>query len=58
MAETPITADDPDIPADPPTGPESPDPEIDDQPMGVPADMDPEDAPSPGLPRTEPPAAD
>jgi membrane AbrB-like protein len=54
--ETPITPDDPDIPDEPPP-PES-DPETDDQPMGVPAEMDPEEAPLPGLPEREPPAAD
>jgi hypothetical protein len=31
--------------------------EVPDQPLGAPADMDPEDAPLPGLPEAEPPAA-
>jgi hypothetical protein len=55
--QTPITPEDPDVPAEPPSGLESPDPEIHDQPLGVPADADPADAPAPGLPQTEPPAA-
>jgi hypothetical protein len=29
--------------------------EIDDQPLGVPDEMDPEEAPLPGIPETEPP---
>jgi hypothetical protein len=32
-------------------------PEVPDQPLGAPADLDPEDAPLPGLPESEPPAA-
>jgi hypothetical protein len=31
--------------------------EVDDQPLGVPEDLDPEDAPLPGIPEAEPPAA-
>jgi len=57
MPETPITPDDPDIPADPPP-PGDGEPEIDDQPLGVPDDLDPDAAPLPGLPETEPPQAD
>ena len=57
MPETPITPDDPDIPADPPP-PGDGEPEIDDQPLGVPDELDDDDAPLPGLPRTEPPQAD
>jgi hypothetical protein len=57
MTETPITPQDPDIPDDPPPGREDPDPEIHDQPLGVPAEADPEHAPSPGLPEKEPPDA-
>ena len=49
MSETPITPEDPDIPEDPPPA-EDGSPEEEDQPMGVPADMDPEDAPLPGHP--------
>ena len=33
-------------------------PEIDDQPLGPPADLDEDDAPLPGLPESEPPQAD
>ena len=33
-------------------------PEVDDQPLGPPADLDEDDAPLPGLPESEPPAAD
>jgi hypothetical protein len=58
MTETPITPQDPEIPDEPPTGPSGPDPEIHDQPLGVPDDLAPEDAPSPGLPESEPPQAD
>ena len=57
MSETPITPEDPDVPGDPPPA-ESGDPEIDDQPLGVPGDLDPDDAPLPGLPQSEPPQAD
>jgi uncharacterized protein len=57
MSETPITPDDPDIPDEPPPA-EDGSPETDDQPLGPPAGLDPEDAPLPGLPRKEPPAAD
>ena len=55
--ETPITPEDPDIPdTAPPPGDGGP--EIDDQPLGPPADLDEDDAPLPGLPENEPPAAD
>ena len=57
MSETPITPDDPDIPDDRPPPGEG-EPEIDDQPLGVPDDLDPSDAPLPGLPESEPPQAD
>ncbi len=57
MNETPITPEDPDIPDVPPP-PGDGTPEIDDQPLGVPDDLDPEDAPLPGLPESEPPQAD
>lgn len=56
MSETPITPDDPDIPDAPPPA-ESGEPEVADQPLGVPDDLDAEDAPLPGLPESEPPAA-
>ena len=55
--ETPITPEDPDIPAEPPD-PDAVEPEVDDQPLGPPADLDEDDAPLPGLPESEPPAAD
>ena len=55
--ETPITPDDPDIPAEPPP-PDDGSPEVDDQPLGPPADLPEEEAPLPGLPEREPPAAD
>jgi len=54
VTETPITPEDPEIPTQPPA-PGAGEPELDDQPLGVPADLDEEDAPSPGLPETEPP---
>ena len=57
MSETPITPDDPDIPENPPPA-EDGEPETDDQPLGPPAELDPDDAPLPGLPENEPPAAD
>ena len=38
MTETPITPQDPDIPEEPPP-PDAADPEVDDQPLGPPADM-------------------
>jgi hypothetical protein len=57
MTETPITPDDPDIPDDPPPPGEGA-PEIDDQPLGVPDELDPEEAPLPGVPESEPPQAD
>ena len=57
MSETPITPDDPDVPADPPPA-EQGEPEIDDQPLGVPEDLDEDEAPLPGFPESEPPAAD
>jgi hypothetical protein len=55
--ETPITPEDPEIPGSPPP-PGDGGPEIADQPLGPPADLDPEDAPLPGLPESEPPQAD
>jgi membrane AbrB-like protein len=57
MSETPITPEDPNIPDEPPPS-EDGSPEVADQPLGVPHDLDPEEAPLPGLPRKEPPAAD
>jgi hypothetical protein len=57
MSETPITPEDPDIPDEPPPA-EDGSPEIEDQPLGPPAELDPEDAPLPGLPESEPPASE
>jgi hypothetical protein len=57
MSETPITPSEPDIPAEPPPA-EDGSPEEHDQPMGPPAELDPDDAPLPGLPEREPPQAD
>jgi len=57
MSETPITPDDPDVPGEPPAAGDG-EPEIDDQPLGVPDDLDEDDAPLPGFPESEPPAAD
>ena len=31
--------------------------EVDDQPLGVPDELEPEDAPSPGIPEAEPPSS-
>jgi hypothetical protein len=56
-SETPITPDDPDIPSEPPE-PEGAESEVDDQPLGPPADLDEDDAPLPGLPESEPPASE
>ena len=57
MSETSITPDDPDIPDEPPPA-EDGTPEIEDQPLGPPAELEPEKAPLPGIPEREPPAAD
>jgi hypothetical protein len=54
---TPITPEDPELPPEPPR-PGTGDPEIDDQPLGVPEELDPDDAPLPGFPESEPPQAD
>ena len=55
--ETPITPDDPDIPDETPDS-DAVEPEVDDQPLGPPADLDVDAAPLPGLPDNEPPAAE
>jgi hypothetical protein len=57
MSETPITPEDPDVPAEPPAADDG-EPEIPDQPLGPPDDLPEEDAPLPGLPEAEPPQAD
>ena len=57
MTETPITPDEPEIPDDTPP-PGDGEPEVHDQPLGVPDELDPEEAPLPGFPESEPPAAD
>jgi hypothetical protein len=58
VSETSITPEDPDVPDSPPSGPEGPSPESDDQPLGPPAELDPDEAPLPGLPEAEPPASE
>ena len=45
--------DEPEIPASPP--PPDDGTEVHDQPLGAPDDLDPEEAPLPGLPESEPP---
>ena len=45
------------IPEDPPP-PDDPSPEVPDQPLGPPADLDEDDAPLPGIPEKEPPASE
>ena len=57
MTETPITPDEPDIPDEPPA-PDAVEPEVDDQPLGPPSELDEDEAPLPGLPENEPPQAD
>jgi hypothetical protein len=57
VTETPITPEDPDVPGETPDA-DAVEPEIDDQPLGPPADLDEDDAPLPGLPEREPPAAE
>ena len=57
MTLSDITPDDPDIPDDPPA-PEDPSPEVEDQPLGPPAELPEEDAPLPGIPENEPPASE
>ena len=56
MSETPITPEDPEVPSEPPPA-DAGEPELDDQPLGVPEDLDPDDAPLPGMPESEPPEA-
>jgi len=56
MDETPdIAPENPDIPASRPPAEEGI--EVEDQPLGVPDDADPGEAPLPGVPEKEPPAA-
>jgi hypothetical protein len=55
--ETPITPEEPEIPAEQPD-PDAVEPEVDDQPLGPPADLDEDEAPLPGLPESEPPASE
>jgi hypothetical protein len=46
-----------DVPQDrPPPG--DPSPEVPDQPLGPPAELDEDDAPLPGIPEKEPPASE
>jgi hypothetical protein len=57
MTETPdIAPEDPQVPDDPPAADDST-PEVPDQPLGPPADLDEDDAPLPGVPEKEPPAS-
>lgn len=58
MAESTDPApDDPEIPDEYPSA-EGAEPELDDQPLGPPADADPDEAPLPGIPDgREPPSA-
>jgi hypothetical protein len=49
--DTPITPDEP-------PDPDAVEPEVHDQPLGPPADLDEDDAPLPGLPEAEPPASE
>ncbi len=57
MTESPdIAPEDPDIPNDPPP-PGDGGPELPDQPLGPPSEIDEEDAPLPGVPESEPPAS-
>ena len=53
--ETPITPEEPEIPAEPPD-PDAVEPEVEDQPLGPPSELDEDEAPLPGLPEAEPPA--
>ena len=55
--ETPITPEEPEIPAEPPD-PDAVEPEVDDQPLGPPSELDEDEAPLPGLPESEPPASE
>ena len=58
MTETPdIAPEDPAVPDDPPPADDG-SPEIRDQPLGPPADLDDDDAPLPGVPENEPPASE
>jgi hypothetical protein len=52
-----ITPSDPDIPDEPPA-PDGGSPEVEDQPLGPPADLDEDEAPLPGIPEKEPPASE
>jgi len=56
MSDTPDVQWDEDIPPERPTEPGGGESEVDDQPLGTPAELDPDDAPAPGLPETEPPS--
>ena len=46
-----------DIPDEPPPAEGGEGTEVGDQPLGAPAELDPEDAPLPGLPEAEPPSS-
>jgi hypothetical protein len=53
-----ITPSDPEIPDEAPEEPDGGTAEVEDQPLGPPADMPEEDAPLPGIPEKEPPASE
>jgi len=58
MSETPdIAEDDPAVPEQTPP-PGDPSPEVPDQPLGPPAELDEDEAPLPGVPEKEPPASE
>jgi hypothetical protein len=57
VSETPITPDEPDVPDDRPDADDGT-PEVEDQPLGPPSDLPEEEAPLPGVPESEPPAAE
>ena len=46
-----------DVPEDPPPA-DDPSPEVPDQPLGPPAELDHDEAPLPGIPEKEPPASE
>ena len=58
MDDEPNTLHEEDIPEKFPAGDEGSEPEIDDQPMGVPADADDVETDLPGIPESEPPASE
>jgi hypothetical protein len=57
MSDEPEVEWDEQVPEDPPPADDST-PEVPDQPLGPPAELDEEDAPLPGVPEREPPATE